>query len=130
VAAHLGFSGKTGLSTKGIALDASLNAAYIQPVKSAARARSRKPKVNLRSEMYTLSLAKTYLGRLLEKAGRGEQVYIVTGHRRFVLQEVPQIEPIPIRPPGYFAGVYSPEEVEEDNRLAKASVVRLPQDLE
>ena len=47
-------------------------------LKSAARARSRKPKVNLRSQMFPLSLAKTYLGRLVEKAGRGEQVYIIT----------------------------------------------------
>jgi hypothetical protein len=46
------------------------------------------------------------------------------------LQEVPQIEPIPIRPPGYFAQVYSKGELEEDNRLAKASVVRPPKDLE
>jgi hypothetical protein len=99
-------------------------------MKSAARARSRKPKVNLRSQMFSLSLAKTYLGRLVEKAGRGEQVYIITGHRRFLLQEVPQIEPIPIRPPGYFAGVYTLGEVEEDNRLAKASVIRPPKDLE
>jgi hypothetical protein len=46
-------------------------------MKSGVRVRSRKPKVNLRSQMFTLSLAKTYLGRLVEKAGRGEQVYIV-----------------------------------------------------
>jgi hypothetical protein len=99
-------------------------------MKSAVRVRSRKPKVNLRSQMFTLSLAKTYLGRLVEKAGRGEQVYIVAGQRRFVLQEVPQIEPIPVRPPGYFASVYSAGELEEDKRLAKASVVRPPKDLE
>lgn len=99
-------------------------------MKPAARVPSRKARVNLRSQMYPLSMAKTYLGRLVEKAGRGEPVYIVTGHRRFVLQEVPEIEPIPMRPPGYFANVYSKAEAREDHRLAKASVIRPPKDLE
>jgi hypothetical protein len=111
-------------------LDTSLNAGYIQPMKIVAHARSRKRKVNLRSQLFTLSNAKTYLGRLMEKASRGETVYIVTGQRRFVLQEVPEIEPIPMRPAGYFANTYSRSEIQEDNRLAKASVIRAPQDLE
>lgn len=80
--------------------------------------------------MFTLSNAKTYLGRLVAKASRGEAVYIVTGRRRFVLQEVPEIEPIPMRQPSYFAHVYSQAEIQEDNRLAKASVVHGPKDLE
>jgi hypothetical protein len=99
-------------------------------MKAAVRARSRELKANLRSQVFSLSLAKTYLGRLVEKAGRGEPVYIVTGHRRFVLQEVPEIEPIPMRPPGYFSQVTSKAEAEEDHRLAKASVIRPPKDLE
>jgi hypothetical protein len=99
-------------------------------MKIAASARSRRPKVNLRSQMFTLSNAKTYLGRLVEKAGRGETVYIVAGQRRFVLQEVPEIEPIPMRPMGYFANAYSRAEIQEDNRLAKASVIHAPKDLE
>jgi hypothetical protein len=80
--------------------------------------------------MVPLSVAKTYLGRLVEKAGRGEPIYIVTGHRRFLLQEVPEIEPIPMRPPGFFAQAYSKAEIQDDNRLAKTSVVRPPKDLE
>lgn len=111
-------------------LDNSLNEGYVQPVKVAVRARSKKTKVNLRSQLFTLSNAKTYLGRLVEKVSRGETVYIVTRRRRFVLQEVPEIEPIPMRPAGYFANTYSRTEVQEDNRLAKASVVRAPKDLE
>jgi hypothetical protein len=99
-------------------------------MKIVAPARSRKQKVNLRSQRFTLSHAKTYLGRLMKKASRGETVYIVTGQRRFVLQEVPEIEPIPMRPAGYFANAYSRAEIQEDNRLAKASVIRAPQDLE
>ncbi|HSU54237.1 MAG TPA: hypothetical protein VLT36_09280 [Candidatus Dormibacteraeota bacterium] len=82
-----------------------------------------RPSLNIRSHLFTLSVAKTYLGRLLEKAARGEAVYIVTGDRRFVLQRVPEIDPIPMRPPGFFADVYTKAEIQEDNRLAKASVV-------
>jgi hypothetical protein len=86
--------------------------------------------VNLRTQTFTLSHAKTYLGRLVEKASRGESVYIVTGQRRYLLQAVPDIEPIPMRPAGYFANAYSRAEILEDNRLAKASVIRAPKDLE
>ena len=111
-------------------LDASLNAAYIQPMKVARQPRLRKQKLNLQSQLFTLSNAKTYLGRLVEKASRGETVYIVKGRHRFVLQEVPEIEPIPIRPPNYFAHAHSHAEIQEDNRLAKASVIRAPKDLE
>jgi hypothetical protein len=113
-----------------ILIDSSLNAGYYQPMKTVARPRSRKPKVNFQSQMFTLSNAKTYLGRLVEKASRGEAVYIVKGQHRFILQEVPEIDPIPIRPPNYFADIYSRAEIQEDNRLAKASVIRAPKDLE
>jgi hypothetical protein len=90
----------------------------------------RRPKVNLRANSFSLSHAKTYLGRLVEKASQGQTVYIVRGEQRFILQQVPPIDPIPIRPAGYFANCYSKEEIQEQNRLAKASVVRAPADLE
>ena len=102
-------------------------------MKTASRPRFRNQKnkrVNLQSQLFSLSKAKTYLGRLLEKAGRGETVQIVKGHRRFALQPVPEIEPIPMRPAGYFAGTDSKAEIQEANRLAKASVIRAPKDLE
>jgi hypothetical protein len=92
--------------------------------------RAPKTKVDWHAQTFNLSLAKTYLGRLVEKAARGETVYIAKGRRRFVLQEVPEIEPIPLRAPGYFADCYSTEEIEEENRLAKTSVIRRPKDLE
>ncbi len=76
-------------------------------MKVAGRNRSRKPKVNLQSQLFSLSEAKIYLGRLMEKAGRGETVYIVKGNRRFVLQPAPDIKPIPMRPPGYFASTFT-----------------------
>jgi hypothetical protein len=102
-------------------------------MKIASRSRLQSPKIkkaNLQSQLFSLSNAKTYLGRLMEKASRGETIYIVKGHRRFVLQEVPEIEPIPIHPPNYFASAYSKAEIQEENRLAKASVIRTPKDLE
>ena len=99
-------------------------------MKVASLPRSRKQKNNPPSQLFTLSNAKTYLGRLMEKAGRGETIYIVKGHRRFVLQPVPEIEPIPMRPAGYFAGAHIKADVREENRLAKASVIRAPKDLE
>lgn len=99
-------------------------------MKFAVRPRSRKPKINIQSQLFSLSHAKTYLGRLVEKAGRGETVYIVRGHRRFILQAVPEIEPIPMRPAGYFANAYNKSEIQEQNRLAKSSVIRAPKDLE
>ena len=99
-------------------------------MKIASRPHFRKHKINLQSQMFTLSNAKTYLGRLMEKASRGETVYIVKGRQRFALQEIPEIEPIPIRPPNYFANAYRRAEIQADNRLAKASVIRAPKDLE
>ncbi len=99
-------------------------------MKVASLPRSRKPKTNSQSQLFTLSNAKTYLGRLMEKAGRGETIYIVKGHRRFVLQPVHEIEPIPMRPAGYFAHAHSKAEIQEENRLAKSSVIRAPKDLE
>ena len=91
---------------------------------------ARTPKVNLKSECFTLSKAKTYLGRLIHKASKGENVYIVCGEHRFVLQKVKPIDPIPIRPPDYFANCYTRAETQEENRLAKSSVVQVPKDLE
>jgi len=99
-------------------------------MKIISRPRSKKPKLDLESQSFTLSSAKTYLGRLVEKAMKGEAVYIVRGRHRFILQEVPEIEPIPMRPAGYFAQCYTKEEIALDNRLSKASVARPPGDLE
>ena len=97
--------------------------------RSGARTRRRSPAL-AGSATYSLSQAKTYLGRLVEQVLAGETVYIIRGQHRFVLQHVPQIEPIPMRPPGYFTDLYSKAESEEDNELGNASVVSAPEDLE
>ena len=99
-------------------------------MKVAQRPRARKQKFNLNSQTFTLSTAMTNLDQLTEKAMKGDPVYIVRGNHRFVLQHVRDIEPIPLRPPGYFAQCYTKEEAELDNRLAKASVIQAPKDLE
>jgi hypothetical protein len=98
-------------------------------MKVAPRSRRRK-KVNLQSDSFSLSHAKTYLGRLVEKAHQGQTVYIVRGQHRFLLQEAPTIDPIPIRSAGYFANLDSKEEAQELNQLAKASVLSPSSDLE
>jgi hypothetical protein len=87
-------------------------------------------KINFQSESFSLSNAKTYLGRLVEKAGRGQTVCITRGTKRFLLQEVPPIDPVPVRPPGYFAESFTGAEIRELNLLAKASVVQPPAGLE
>lgn len=85
---------------------------------------------NAQLESYPLSKAKTYLGRLLDRAARGQVVYITSGSQRFVIQPLPEISPIPQRPPGYFENCYTQEEIRQENRLAEASVVEKPGDLE
>jgi hypothetical protein len=76
---------------------------------------------NSRANTYNLSTAKTYLGRLADKASKGEPVYILRGSQRFILQAVPDIEPIPLRPNGYFE--FDAEDRSLDQRFAKVSVV-------
>jgi hypothetical protein len=73
------------------------------------------------SNTYSLSTAKTYLGRLADKAKKGEAVYILRGSERFILQAVRDIEPIPMRPVGYFE--FDAEDRSLDKRFAKASVI-------
>ena len=79
------------------------------------------------AETYTLSKAKAHLGRLLQKTERGNTIYIQRGQKRFLLQFVPEIEPIPFRPPGYFE--FDEEDMKLDKKLSSANVVPDP-DLE
>ena len=74
-------------------------------------------KFNVNSQTFTLSNAKTNLDRLTEKAMKREPVYIVRGQHGFVLRHVRDIDPIPLRPPGYFANCYTKNEIELENRL-------------
>ena len=104
-------------------VDARLSVGYNQLMKVASRSRrpGRLRDRNARSNTYNLSTAKTYLGRLADKASKGEAVYILRGSQRFILQAAPDIEPIPMRPAGYFE--FDAEDRKLDKRFAKASVV-------
>lgn len=51
----------------------------------------------------TVSEAKPRLGRLLDKAGAGQAVYLRRRQRLFRIEPVAEVEPIPSRPFGYFA---------------------------
>ncbi|HTX64371.1 MAG TPA: hypothetical protein VMD31_01250 [Opitutaceae bacterium] len=51
----------------------------------------------------TVSEAKPKLGELLDKAGNGQDVYLRRKHRLFRIEPVAEVEPIPLRPHGYFA---------------------------
>lgn len=70
----------------------------------------------------TISEASTQLDRLFEEVLAGEVVLLTKGAKQVVLRR-PEPEPVPIRPPGYFADCYSAEDAAESNRLASASPV-------
>lgn len=50
----------------------------------------------------TVSEAKPKLGRLLDKAGAGQAVYLRRKERLFRIEPVADVEPIPCRAFGYF----------------------------
>jgi hypothetical protein len=50
----------------------------------------------------TVSQAKPKLGQLLDKAGRGQAVYLRRKERLFRIEPVAEVEPIPHRSFGYF----------------------------
>ena len=50
----------------------------------------------------TVSQAKPKLGRLLDQAGAGQEVYLRRKERLYRVEPVTEIEPIPLRPFGYF----------------------------
>ncbi len=76
---------------------------------------------------YTIEEAKTSLTALAREAYELEPVVLVDGARLLILR--PYDPPAPDQgwtaPPGHYEGLYSPEEIEMDNRMAKASVLTL-----
>jgi hypothetical protein len=51
----------------------------------------------------TVSQAKSQLGRLLDKAGKGQSIFLRRKSQLYRIEPVSEIEPIPDRPFGYFA---------------------------
>ena len=67
----------------------------------------------------TVSTAKPKLGRLLDKVlDKGEPILIRRGTRFVQLSEYVVPEPIPMRPPGFFAAQETPAEYARADRLA------------
>jgi hypothetical protein len=77
--------------------------------------------------MKTLSIseAKRRFGRVADQALRGETVIIVRKSRLLQLQEYKPIEPVPMRPPGYFKKVYSKVEIRKMNRMEAESAQQI-----
>ena len=50
----------------------------------------------------TVSEAKPKLGELLDKVGKGQEVYLRRKHRLFRIEAIAEVEPIPVRPVGFF----------------------------
>jgi hypothetical protein len=73
-------------------------------------------------EYLTVSTAKPKLGRLLDRVlKKGSPVVIRRGNRYVQLSEYVLPDPIPERPPGFFAVAESPAEYERANRLTSLS---------
>jgi hypothetical protein len=89
----------------------------------------RKRQINMRSGTFTLRSAERIFRRIIEQA-KEDEVVTINRDSRFFRWEVTTIGAIPIRPPGYFANCYTKAEIRDDNRLAKSSVIRVPEDLE
>ncbi len=51
----------------------------------------------------TVSQAKPLLGKLLDKAGAGQSVYLRRKEQLYRIEPVAEVEPIPSRPFGFFA---------------------------
>jgi hypothetical protein len=73
----------------------------------------------------TVSAAKPKLGRLLDKVLKtGGPVVIRRGSRFVQLSEYLVPDPVPHRPPGFFAVTETPEEYARANRLTSLSPER------
>jgi hypothetical protein len=85
----------------------------------------------------TFDEARKDFDKVFQLAAEGETVVIQRENQRVALHGLQNADdrrlaeiPVPIRPAGYFADCYTKAEILEDNRLAKASVVGAPTDLE
>lgn len=73
----------------------------------------------------SISEAKQHLGKIADRALRGEQIVIVRKSKLLVLRELELPDPVPMRPPGYFDDCYDRAAAKEDTKLAARSVRRI-----
>ena len=74
---------------------------------------------------FTAEEAEHQFRDIMETVSRGEPVTIVKDSKEYVIFEKPWVAP-----PGYFDNCDTPEEIREQNMLAKFSVIQVPHDLE
>jgi hypothetical protein len=70
----------------------------------------------------SISEAKQHLGEIADRAIEGEHILIVRKSKLLVLKPLELPEPVPMRPPGFFADCYDREAIKESNMLASRSV--------
>jgi hypothetical protein len=73
----------------------------------------------------SISEAKQRLGEIADRAIEGEHIVIVRKSKLLTLKPLEMPEPIPMRPPGYFADCYDKEAADESNRLAARSIRKI-----
>jgi hypothetical protein len=69
----------------------------------------------------SISEAKQRLGEIADR----EHIVIVRKSKLLTLKPLEMPEPIPMRPPGYFADCYDKEAAGESNRLAARSIRKI-----
>ncbi|MFZ4766193.1 MAG: hypothetical protein ACOYMN_14680 [Roseimicrobium sp.] len=77
---------------------------------------------------YTIEEARETLLQLAKQAYEQEPIVLVDGARLLILRSYDPPETPWSAPPNYYEGIYSPEEIELDNLMAKASVQPLDRD--
>lgn len=75
--------------------------------------------------MISISEAKQRLGEIADRALAGEQIVIVRKSKLLVLTQLEIPEPIPMRPPNYFADCYDAAAVKESNKFAARSARKI-----
>ncbi len=69
----------------------------------------------------SLSAAKQHLGRVADESSKGHPVLILRKSRILILQKNQRMDPIPMRPEGYFLDCTTKKEAITSHRLASKS---------
>jgi len=70
---------------------------------------------------YSISQAKRHLGEIADRVIEGEHVVIIRKSQLLTIKTLDIMEPVPIRPQGYFDDCYDKSGVKESNKLAARS---------
>lgn len=75
----------------------------------------------MKSTTLTFSETKKEFSKVIDEVDHGKEVFFRRRDRLYTIQEVPQPQPIPIRPVGYFDHCRSADEIKTLNQLASRS---------